>query len=64
VNDIRVKPQDIDSQTIQDVIITYRFDEPCQIITLPPSAVVIDHTPERAGFDYGRLEIAGKWGER
>jgi hypothetical protein len=20
-------------------------------------------TPERAGFDYGRLEIAGKWGK-
>jgi hypothetical protein len=25
--------------------------------------VVIDHTPERAAFDYGGLEITRKWGK-
>jgi site-specific DNA recombinase len=48
VKEIRVQPQAIDGKLIPVVIITYRFNEPSQIIVPPPSAVIIDHTPARA----------------
>jgi len=48
VKEIRVQPQTIDGRLIPVVIITYRFDDPSQIISPPPSAMIIDHTPARA----------------
>jgi len=48
VKEIRVQPQAIDAKLIPVVIITYRFNDPSQIIIPTPSAVVIDYTPVRA----------------
>jgi len=48
VKEIRVQPQAIDGKLIPVVIITYRFNEPSQIIIPPPSAMIIDHTHARA----------------
>lgn len=45
MKEIQVQPQLIDGSTVPVVTITYRFNEPCQDITPPPSAMIIDHTP-------------------
>ena len=44
VKEIRVQPQTIDGRLIPVVIITYRFDDPSQIIAPPSSTVIVDHT--------------------
>jgi len=55
--DIRVQLQTIDGRLIPVVIITYRFDDPSQIIDPPPSAVIVDHTPVY-------VDITATWSNR
>jgi site-specific DNA recombinase len=58
VKEIRVQPQTIDGKLIPVVIIKYRFDDPSQIISPPPSAMIIDHTPAPAVISAIRSNLA------
>jgi site-specific DNA recombinase len=58
VKEIRVQPQAIDGKLIPVVIITYRFNEPGQIVIPPPATMIIDHTPAPAVISAIRSNLA------